>query len=57
MTKENHSSKQEGEVKDLKKKVDNLQKMLDMTIEHDSKMAQRPKGHSYPERFGKYEMT
>ena len=36
---------------------DNLQKMLDMTIEHDSKMAQRPKGHSYPERFGKYEIT
>jgi len=46
MTKENHSSKSEVENKELKKKVENLKKILDMTqktLEHD-------------QRFGKYEM-
>ena len=46
MTKENHSSKSEDENKELKKKVKNLEKIIDMTIktrEHDLK-------------FGKYEM-
>jgi hypothetical protein len=46
MTKENHSSKSEGEYKELKKKVENLEKIIDLTIktrEHDKK-------------FGKYEM-
>ena len=43
MTKENHSSKQEDDNKDieaLKKKAENLQKILDMTrktIDHDKK--------------------
>ena len=52
MTKENHSSKQEDdnkEIEELKKKAENLQKIQDMTnktIEHDKKF----KG------FGKYEM-
>ena len=46
MTKENHSSKSEGEYNQLKKKVENLEKIIDLTIktrEHDKK-------------FGKYEM-
>ena len=46
MTKENHSCKSEEENKELKKKVKNLEKIIDMTIktrEHDLK-------------FGKYEM-
>ena len=46
MTQEHHSSRQEDQIKDLKKKVDQLEKVLDMTIktrEHDKK-------------FGKYEM-
>ena len=46
MTKENHSSKSEAENKELKKKVEQLEKIIDMTIktrEHDKK-------------FGKYEM-
>jgi hypothetical protein len=46
MTKENPSSKSEAENKELKKKVENLKKILDMTqktLEHD-------------QRFGKYEM-
>ena len=52
MTKENHSSKPEDdniEIESLKKKAENLQKILDMTnktLEHDKKF----KG------FGKYEM-
>ena len=43
MTKENHSSKQEDdnkEIEALKKKAENLQKILDMTrktIDHDKK--------------------
>ena len=42
MTKENHSSKQEDDkqIEALKKKAENLQKILDMTrktIEHDKK--------------------
>ena len=46
MTKENLSSRQEEETKQLKKKVENLEKILELqrkTIEHDKK-------------FGKYEM-
>ena len=46
MTQENHSSRAEAENKELKKKVENLEKIIDMTIktrEHDKK-------------FGKYEM-
>ena len=46
MNKENHSSKSEVENKELKKKVEQLEKIIDMTIktrEHDKK-------------FGKYEM-
>ena len=46
MTKENLSSRQEEETKQLKKKVENLEKILELqrkTIEHDK-------------RFGKYEM-
>jgi len=47
MTQENHSSRREDEInKELKKKVENLEKILELqrkTIEHDKK-------------FGKYEM-
>ena len=46
MTQENLSSKQEEETKQLKKKVKNLEKILDLqqkTRDHDKK-------------FGKYEM-
>lgn len=47
MTQENHSSTQEqNRIKELEKKVDNLERMIDLTIktrEHDKK-------------FGKYEM-
>ena len=46
MTQENHSSRQEDETKQLKKKVKNLEKILDLqqkTRDHDKK-------------FGKYEM-
>ena len=47
MTKENHSSKSEDQrTRDLEKKIQNLEKIIDMTIktrEHDKK-------------FGKYEM-
>jgi hypothetical protein len=49
MTPENHSSKQsedDKQIEELKKKAENLQKILDMTrktIDHDRK-------------FGKYEM-
>ncbi len=47
MTKENHSSKSgDQRTKDLEKKIENLEKIIDMTIktrEHDKK-------------FGKYEM-
>ena len=46
MNQENHSSRQEAETKEFKKKVENLEKILELqrkTIEHDKK-------------FGKYEM-
>ena len=46
MNQENHSSKQEAEAKQLRKKVKNLEKILELqrrTIEHDKK-------------FGHYEM-
>ena len=46
MTQENHSSSEEKINKELKKKVENLEKILELqrkTIEHDKK-------------FGKYEM-
>ena len=48
MTQENHSSKsEENKTKELQKKVENLEKILELqrrTIEHDKK-------------FGHYEMT
>ena len=46
MTKENHSSRSEVENRELKKRVENLEKIIDLaqkTREHDRK-------------FGKYEM-
>ena len=46
MTLENHSSSEEKKTKELAKKVENLEKILELqrkTIEHDKK-------------FGKYEM-
>ena len=46
MNQETHSSRQEAETKELKKKVENLEKILDLqqkTRDHDKK-------------FGKYEM-
>ena len=59
MTPENHSSKQEEtrKIEELKKKADNLQKILDLTretIEHDTSMLNKNTGHN---RFGRYEMT
>ena len=57
MTKENHSSKPEDdnkEIEALKKKAENLQKILDMTrktIDHDKKFMLNNK-----DTFGKYEM-
>ena len=59
MTPENHSSKQEEtkKIEELKKKADNLQKILDLTrktIEHDASMLNNKKGHKH---FGRYEMT
>ena len=60
MTQENHSSKREEdkEIEELKKKAENLQKILDLTrktIDHDKKyMLNNHKGH---DRFGRYEMT
>ena len=59
MTQGNHSSRLEDndkEIEELRKKANNLQKLLDMTrrtINHDNKMLNNPKGH---ERFGRYEM-
>ena len=60
MTQENHSSKRvedNKEIEALKKKAENLQKLLDMTrktIDHDKSMLNRPRGHDH---FGRYEMT
>ena len=59
MTPENHSSKQEEtkKIEELKKKADNLQKILDLTrktIEHDASMSNKNTGHNH---FGRYEMT
>ena len=59
MTPENQSSKREetSQIERLKKKADNLQKILDMTrktIEHDASMLNNEKGHKH---FGRYEMT
>ena len=58
MTLENHSSKREEdkEIEELKKKADNLQKILDLTrktLDHDASMLNKPKGHA---TFGRYEM-
>ena len=58
MTPENHSSKREEdkEIEALKKKAENLQKILDLTrktIDHDTSMLNKPRGH---DRFGRYEM-
>ena len=59
MPPENHSSKQEEtkKIEELKKKADNLQKILDLTrktIEHDASMLNKNTGHNH---FGRYEMT
>ena len=59
MTLDNQSSKQEEdkEIEELRKKAENLQKILDMTrktIDHDKSMLNKPRGH---EHFGRYEMT
>ena len=57
MTKENHSSQPEDDNKELealKKKAENIQKILDMTrktIDHDKKFMLNNK-----DTFGKYEM-
>ena len=59
MTPENPSSKREEENKEieaLKKKAENLQKILEMTrktTDYDKKMLNSPTGHP---SFGKYEM-
>ena len=58
MTLENHSSKREEdkEIEELKKKADNLQKILDLTrktLDHDASMLNKPKGR---DKFGRYEM-
>ena len=60
MTQENHSSKpseEDKELEALKKKAENLQKILYLTrktIDHDTSMLNKPRGH---DRFGRYEMT
>ena len=58
MTQENPSSKSEEqdkkEIEELKKKAENLQKMLHLTLDHEKNLGKLPTGH---ERFGKYEMT
>ena len=59
MTPENHSSKQEEtkKIEELKKKADNLQKILDLTrktIEHDASMLNK---NTVNNHFGRYEMT
>ena len=60
MTQGNHSSRLEDndkEIEELRKKADNLEKLLDMTrrtIDHDKSMLNKPRGH---EHFGRYEMT
>ena len=58
MNKENHSSKSEDqdkkEIEELKKKAENLQKMLNLTLDHEKNLAKLPTGH---QSFGKYEMT
>ena len=47
MNKENHSSKSEDQrTKDLEKKIENLEKIIDMTI----------KTREHDKQFGKYEM-
>ena len=56
MTQENPSSKseeQDKEIEALRKKADTLQKMLDLTLDHEKNLGKFPKGHS----FGNYEMT
>ena len=58
MTQENHSSKSEDqdnkEIEELKKKAENLQKMLNLTLDHEKNLGKLPTGN---ERFGKYEVT
>ena len=55
MTPENHSSRREDndrEIEELRKKADNLEKLLDMTrrtIDHDKNMLNKPKGHLFGE--------
>ena len=57
MAKENPSSKSEEQLKSLEKKVDQLERTLELvkkTLDHDKQMnAQQPKRLE----FGKYEMT
>ena len=55
MTQENHSSRREDndrEIEELRKKANNLEKLLDMTrrtIDHDKTMLNKPKGHLFGE--------
>ena len=55
MNQDNHSSKQEDdnkEIEELKKKAENLQKILDMTrrtIEHDKSMLNNSNKHLFGE--------
>ena len=55
MNQENLSSRQEEETKQLKKKVENLERTLELvkkTIDHDKQMKLQQ-----PKEFGKFEMT
>ena len=55
MTQGNHSSRLEDndkEIEELRKKANNLEKLLDMTrrtIDHDKTMLNKPKGHLFGE--------
>ena len=54
MTQDNHSSKREDSSKteELKKEIENLQKILDMTrqtIDHDKSMLNNPSKHVFGE--------
>tara|TARA_B100000965_G_scaffold141496_1_gene117785 strand:- start:545 stop:712 length:168 start_codon:yes stop_codon:yes gene_type:complete len=55
MNQEHHSSKSEDKNKDLEKKVERLERTLELykqTIDHDKQMKLEK-----PLQFGKYEMT
>ena len=52
MTKENLSSKseeQDKEIEALRKKANTLQKMLDLTLDHEKNLGKMPKGHLFGE--------